>query len=139
MAILNGKTGFTNILFRIIPNPTIRLKTESGIILNRDMVKSEETGDFESVTDQIIGFGEIIFAGPECKYVKTGDYIFFDRRSIRPVPLGAETWQISEQNMVTYVERDDETLKQAFEEFNAEQKQREEEERRARLSQKLTL
>lgn len=120
MAILNTKVGGTQLLFQILPNPTLKMKTESGILLQRSLVKSEETGSFEELSDQTIGFGIVTVAGYECKYIKEGDGIFFDRRSIRPVPRGEETWNMAEQNVIAYVEAEDPSLLEAFQEYQAQ-------------------
>lgn len=116
MAILNAAVGYSQILFKIIPNPTILPKNESGIIIAPGIHKSQETGNFDT-TDQIIGFGQIIATGPDCKYVKPEDYIFFDRRSVRPVPLGHEVWNLSEQNLIAFVPKNDPSMVKAFEEY----------------------
>lgn len=116
MAILNASVGYSQILFKIVPNPTILPKASSGIILNSGLHKSEETGDFEK-SDNVIGFGIVIAVGPECKFLEAGDAIFFDRRSVRPVPTGQETWNVSEQNTISYVKGNDPSLIAAFEEY----------------------
>lgn len=118
MVILNAKTTFDQILFKIVPNPTIQLKSESGIIMNSGLHQSQETGGFEKA-DEMIGFGVITAVG-ETKYVEVGDYIFYYRGSIRPVPLGEEIWQVSERNVMAYVKKDDPTLEAAFADYDSQ-------------------
>jgi len=116
MAILNAQTGFSQILFKIVPNPTIKLKTDTGIIINSGMHQSQETGQFEKA-DEMIGFGQVTAAGDLCKYIEVGDYLFYYRGSIRPVPLGEEIWNVTEQNVIAFVKKDDPSLKEAFESY----------------------
>jgi len=116
MAILNVKAGYDQVLFKIVPNPTMKLKTESGIIVNSGMYQSQETGEFEKA-NEMIGFGVVTATGPDCKYVKTGDGMFYYKGSIRPIPIGEEVWQVSERNVMAWVDKEDPSLKKAFEEY----------------------
>jgi co-chaperonin GroES (HSP10) len=114
--VLNAKTVFDQVMFKIVPNPTIQLKTKSGIITNSGLHQSQETGKFED-SDNMIGFGIVTTTGPDCKAVKPGDALLFYRGSIRPVPIGEEIWQVSERNVMAYVDKDDPTLALAFEDY----------------------
>jgi len=121
MAILNVKQVFTKINFKVVENPTKKFKNESGIILIQGQ-KSEETGNFEDA-NLLIGFGIVTVVGPDVKTIKKGDGIFYLKHSIAPVPCGEETWTIAEQNVQSYVEAEDPSLKQAFIEYEAAKKQ----------------
>ena len=129
MVILNAQTTFDQVLFKIVPNPTIKLKSDSGLILNSGLHQSQETGGFEKA-DEMIGFGVITAIGPDIKYVEVGDYLFYYRGSIRPIPLGEETWQVSERNIMAFVKKDDPTVEAAFADY-ASQKAVEDQELKA--------
>ena len=74
---------YEQVLFREEVNPFIKKKYDSGLLIPVGMSFTEETGDMEKM-DQLIGFGIVVAAGPDCKYVEVGDAIFYDRRSIPP-------------------------------------------------------
>ena len=123
MAILNGKTVFSQILFKIVDNPTMKLKTESGIILaGGKKHMSDETGNWED-THLMVGFGIVTAVGPDVKSVKIGDGIFYAKASIRPVPLGEEVWNITEQMLMAYVDCNDPSFEAAFTEYNSVRKE----------------
>lgn len=146
MAILNAKAVYSQLLFKIIPNPTIKLKTESGIITNAGLHKSDETGDFEK-SDVFVGTGIVTSVGPDAKYVKEGDLIFFIRSAVRPVPVGEELWNVAEQQLIAHVSAGDPSIEEAMknykeqtEDWNQESltvKQKEEKERLAKFASKL--
>lgn len=108
------KAMYDQVLFRESINPFVKKKTESGLFIPAGVSFTDETGDMERM-DKIIGFGIVVEAGSECKYVKTGDAIFYDRRSIRAVPAGEVLWNMSERGMVGYVDGNDPSLVSAFE------------------------
>lgn len=72
-------------------NPFQKVKIESGIItdvggLNLHTDKNPITGKEEEL-EQFIQCGEVIEVGPECKYVKPGDAVFFRKDTTLPVPF----------------------------------------------------
>lgn len=120
MAILNGKTVFSQILFKIVDNPTMKLKTESGIVLaGGKKHMSDETGNWED-THLMVGFGIVTAVGPDVKTVKVGDGIIYAKSSIRPVPLGEEIWNITEQMVISYVDAEENNLEQLIADYEAE-------------------
>lgn len=104
---------YDQVLFKEETNPFVKLKTESGLFIPEGISFTNETGDMEKM-DKIIGFGIVVEAGGECKYLKAGDAIFYDRRSIRAVPAGEVLWNMSERGMVGYVPSEDPDLQAAF-------------------------
>ena len=116
------KALYDQVLFREERNPFIKQKTESGLFIPEGMSFTNETGDIEQM-DKIIGFGIVVEVGGECKYVKQGDAIFYDRRSIRAVPTSEVLWNMSERGMVGYISSDDPGLQAAFAEHDATEAQ----------------
>jgi hypothetical protein len=108
------------LLFKEMENPFLKLKTQSGIVLAPGFADSRETGNIEEL-DQIIGFGIVEVTGPKCEVVKVGDGIFYDRRSIRAVPLQETLWQYNERNIIAIVPNDDEVIQEAFKDYYKEQ------------------
>lgn len=120
----------THITVRMEDNPFEKRKTDSGIILISGGADSQETGQYEQLT-KIIGFGIVTNAGPDCKYVKEGDGVFFDTRSIRPLPFKEVQWQLTEDIIMGYVLNNDGELENVLATFKEE---RETEERKTALA-----
>jgi co-chaperonin GroES (HSP10) len=118
---MNVKALYDYVLFKEAENPFLKKKTDSGIFIPEGLAESKETGGIEAL-DRLIGFAIVEVAGAECKYLKPGDGIFYDRRSIRPVPMTDTLWQFSERNVVAYVEKDDESFIAAVAAYNGEAK-----------------
>lgn len=97
---------YAQVIFREEENPFIKRKAESGLYIPEGMSFTNETGDMEKM-DKIIGFGVVEQAGEDCKYVKKGDGIFYDRRSVRAVPCGEVLWNMPEVGMVGYIKADE--------------------------------
>lgn len=110
---MNVKALYDYVLFKESQNPFLRKKTKSGIFIPEGVALTNETGGLEAL-DQVIGFGVVEVVGADCKFLKPGDGMFYDRRSIRPVPMSETLWQFSERNVVAYVDGDDEFYTEAI-------------------------
>lgn len=111
------KVGYDYVLIRISENPFLRKTTGSGIILASNSAFSNETGDIEKL-DQAIGFGIIESAGPDCKYVNEGYGVFFNKRTLTPIPTQIPLWHTSERTILSYYSKEE--LEQAFEVYQVE-------------------
>lgn len=101
------------VLIRDEENPFQKLKTESGLILPSGLIESNETGEVEQM-NRIIGFGVIIEVGDKTKYLKKGDGVYYDRRSVRPIPFnGTNSWHINEGNIMAFVPDENGSVEQA--------------------------
>jgi len=99
------KSNHSNIVIKILKNKYVKTQSESGLILNTGLSFSQETGEIEKILEEIIILGVIINAGPECKYYKTGDEVYLDSRSLRPIPFkGLGYFSTNEQNILCGVE-----------------------------------
>lgn len=99
------------IAIREVTNPFVKRRTESGIILlpgATGLAQSQETGELEKM-EMIIGFGVIHIVGPDVKTIKIGDGVYYDRRTLQPVPFKEGVWVLAEGSMRAFV-RDDGTL-----------------------------
>lgn len=100
-------TGYTVILKPFEKNPYREIKTTaSGLILPGDIFagtyRSDDTGEMEAA-EQFIACGTVISAGPECKYVKPGEDVYY-RNSVVPIPFNnMGYYAISEQNIICRV------------------------------------
>jgi co-chaperonin GroES (HSP10) len=96
---------FNNVFFREVKNPFKKEKTNGGIFLPQGTSFSdgEGSGDIKEM-DQFIKIGQITKVSKDTKYVQEGDFVFYDKRTVRPVPYGEiGLWQINEQNIMGYV------------------------------------
>ena len=89
-------------------NPFQQIKvSESGLIIDTGgytpQVKSNDTGEWEE-QEQAIGVGTIIDAGPDCKYLKESDVVFYQKVAAVPVPFFKENlWTVSETQIIAVV------------------------------------
>lgn len=89
-------------------NPFQRMKIENGIItdiggMNPEIHKNMETGEWEE-RDQQIKVATVVEVGPECKYVKVGDTVFYLKNLPMPVPFFRQgLWTIKEDNLMAVV------------------------------------
>jgi hypothetical protein len=68
-------------------NPYKKIVNESGLIVEYNgSFKNPDTGEMDTMKE-LIGCAKVIETGPECKYLKQGDDIFYDTRSALPVPM----------------------------------------------------
>ena len=103
-------------------NPFKKKVTESGILLIDGIAQSEETGQVEML-NQIIGFGIVTLVGPDCKRVKVGDGVYYDRRVPMPIPFNETVWIFNEGNVRAFVRDENLTdlIKNKAEEIKAEE------------------
>jgi len=100
------KVNHSNIVIKVVDNKYRKKVTASGLILPEDGLHfSQETGQVEKNLEEIIALAEIIAVGPECKYYVTGDDVYVDTRSLRPIPFdGRGYFCTNEQNVLCGVE-----------------------------------
>ena len=88
-------------------NPFQRIqKTESGVIFDlggqAPIYKSNETGEYEE-EELFVKTGSVVDCGPDCKWVKDGDIIFFTKTSEVPVPFFKQGLVMINENRVMAV------------------------------------
>jgi len=94
------------LLIRECENPFIKKTTDSGLFIPEGFAQTQETGDIEKL-DKIVGFAVVAAVGDECRWIKEGDGVYYDRRSIRPVPGEEVLFQFNERNIISYVEKEE--------------------------------
>ena len=73
----------------ILPYPTNPYKKimQGSIYLgNNGDFKNPDTGEMDRLEESII-CGQVVELGPDCKFGKVGDDVFYDKRSVYPVPF----------------------------------------------------
>lgn len=87
-------------------NPFMRIEqTESGIITDIDIAptyKSNETGEWEE-EESMIHVGEVVDAGPDCKYLQEGDVVMWSKVSEVPIPFYKQGLLLIPENRVIVV------------------------------------
>lgn len=89
-------------------NPFQQIKvSDSGLIIDTGgytpQAKSDDTGEWEEL-EQAIAVGTVIDAGPDCKYLKEGDVIFYQKVAAVPVPFFRQGFHtVSETQVIAVV------------------------------------
>ena len=100
-------------------NPFQRIQIENGIIvdtggMNPNTEFNSMTGQWEE-REQQIAVATVIEVGPECKYVREGDTIFYMRNLPTPIPFFKQGfWTLKEENIIAVV---NEGLEERFKEL----------------------
>lgn len=100
-----------------VENPFKKKVTKSGILLaGGDYTMSEETGMMEKL-DQIVKFGIVTLVGPDAKVVKVGDGVYYDQRTLRPIPFYEPVWMFNEGNIIGYVQDNNGSIQAAIADY----------------------
>lgn len=89
-------------------NPFQQIKvSDSGLIIDTGgytpQAKSNDTGEWEEL-EQAIAVGTVIDAGPDCKYLKEGDTVFYQKAAAVPVPFFRQGFHtVSETQVIAVV------------------------------------
>lgn len=68
-------------------NPYKKIASTSGIIVDYNgEFNNPDTGEKDKL-QTFVGCAKVIEMGPECKYVIAGDDVFYDTRTVYPVPF----------------------------------------------------
>lgn len=97
----------TNYIFvrGVADNPYLAKTTESGLILPKGIAHEQADGSGRiQQMEEIIRFGIVEEVGDEVKTLKVGDGVYFDVRSVRPIPIGTlGVLHLNENNVLAYV------------------------------------
>jgi co-chaperonin GroES (HSP10) len=86
-------------------NPYEKKMTDSGLYLPKGLAHEQADGSGRiQQMEEIIKYGIIEEVGSEVKTLQVGDGVYFDVRSIRPIPFGTiGVMHINENNILAYV------------------------------------
>lgn len=62
------------------------VKTESGVVRPKGITYQDDLQEYNEAFS-IIGIGEVITIGPKCSDIYEGDFVMYDVRAARPVPI----------------------------------------------------
>ena len=85
-------------------NPYVALKMKGNIVLsgyNGNFV-NPDSGESDQ-EEQMIIVGTVIEVGPECKYIKEGDDVFYTKTSLVPIPFFGKGFQLVNENRIAVV------------------------------------
>ena len=69
---------YANVILRPYENnPYVEMTSKEGLILTDDQFNSQDSGEVEKL-DLMIGCAEVVEVGPDCKYLKPGDDVFYN-------------------------------------------------------------
>lgn len=84
-------------------NPYKRVYSDSGIILSSSgAFRNPDTGEWDQ-EKELIGCAKIIEVGPECKSLQPGDDVFYDTRSVYPVPFMSQGYILTTEPQILCV------------------------------------
>ena len=102
--VMNLKSIGSNFIFKEIENPFLNKKTDSGLDISGGTVFSQDSGELE-LSNKIIGTGIVLETGPDCRQIKVGDLVYYDRRGPRPIVNDEIYWCTNELNVFSYIEK----------------------------------
>jgi len=100
------------IILSAYPKNPYRKVMEGNIIVDWDgEFNNPDTGEKDK-QEVFVGCAEVIEVGPEVKYLKPGDDIYYDTRTVYPVPFMSLGYKLTQENQVLCVLN--EKLKERF-------------------------
>lgn len=103
---------FNKIILMPYPqNPYKKVMQGSLIVeFNGDFL-NPDSGEKDTL-NQLVGCAKVIEVGPECKFLKPGDDIYYDTRTVYPVPFMSMGYQLTSEPQILCVLN--ESLKERF-------------------------
>ena len=106
---------YNNIMIRPYKeNPYADQVTASGLKLGSGEFTNPDSGEDDTL-DTFVGCAKIIETGPEVKYLKVGDDVYYDTRTVYPVPFMSLGYRLTTEPQILCVLN--ENLKERFNEL----------------------
>lgn len=85
-------------------NPYVALKMVGNIVVSGydGNFINPDTGESDQ-EEQMIIVGTVIEVGPECRYIKEGDDVFYTKTSLVPIPFFGKGFQLINENRIAVV------------------------------------
>lgn len=81
-------------------NPYRKIITKTGILTSWDgEFKNPDSGEMDKL-DTFVGCAKVIEIGPDCRLGKVGDDLFYDTRSVYPIPFMSLGYQLTSEPQV---------------------------------------
>lgn len=102
----------SKVILAAYPKNPYRKIMDGSIITDWDgSFLNPDTGEMDK-QKELIGCAEVIEVGPECKYLKPGDDVYYDTRTVYPVPFMSLGYILTIEGSILCVLND--KLKQRF-------------------------
>ena len=92
-------------------NPYRKIVEGSLIVDYTGAFKNPDSGEDDNLKE-LVGCAKIIEVGPECKYLKPGDDVYYDTRTVYPVPFMSMGYRLTSEPQILCVLN--ENLKERF-------------------------
>ena len=92
-------------------NPYRKVVEGSLIVDYTGAFKNPDSGEDDKL-QELVGCAKIIEVGPECKYLKPGDDVYYDTRTVYPVPFMSMGYKLTSEPQILCVLN--EKLKERF-------------------------
>ena len=92
-------------------NPYRKVIEGSLIVDYTGAFKNPDSGEDDNLKE-LVGCAKIIEVGPECKYLKPGDDVYYDTRTVYPVPFMSMGYRLTSEPQILCVLN--ENLKERF-------------------------
>ena len=103
---------YNNVILRpYSENPYVSMQSKDGLLLTDDQFDSQDSGETEK-RDLLIGCAQVIEIGPECKYLKPGDDVYYLPNTAFPVPFMSLGYKLTTEPQILCVLN--ESLKERF-------------------------
>ena len=101
-----------NIILQPYPVNPYRKVVEGSLIVDyTGAFKNPDSGEDDKL-QELVGCAKIIEVGPECKYLKPGDDVYYDTRTVYPVPFMSMGYRLTSEPQILCVLN--EKLKERF-------------------------
>ena len=88
------------VMFQAYPQNPYRKIMEGSIIVEFDgSFKNPDSGEWDK-QKELVGCAKVLEVGPEVKYIKPGDDIYYDTRTCYPVPFMSLGYQMTSEPQV---------------------------------------
>ena len=88
-------------------NPYVKIMTESGIYLDHSgAFKNPDSGTMDNL-QEVIKCAKVIEVGPDCKRVVNGDDVYYDSRTVYPLPFMSLGYMITTEIQLLAVVNND--------------------------------
>lgn len=82
-----------------LENPYREQRSSGGLQLTDGEFHNPDSGEIDKLNEDIV-CGLVLEVGPECKYVRAGDEVFFNIRAAVPIPFMGKGFLLThEQNL----------------------------------------
>ena len=100
------------IILQPYPVNPYRIVVEGSLIVDyTGAFKNPDSGEDDKL-QELVGCAKIIEVGPECKYLKPGDDVYYDTRTVYPVPFMSMGYRLTSEPQILCVLN--EKLKERF-------------------------